>query len=168
MLQFVGFDIRPDFAQAPAHIPGQQVQQFFRRRGEAADAQIVADHDHGEIDVGHEIELVVVGLGQFGVAVLQFLVERGEFLVAGLQFFLGRFEFLVGALQFLVRGQNFRVRRLEFLERGFVFIDQRVQLLAEMFDFLLGARHLARNSSLFRLLFEALFAGRGTSGRIAS
>ena len=161
LLQFVGFDVRPDFAQPPAHVPGQQVQQFFGRRRETPDAQIVPDHDHREIHVGHEIELVVIGLGQFGVAVLQFLVEGGEFLVAGLQLFLGGFEFLVGTLQLLVGGQNFRVRRLEFFESGFVFINQGMKLLAEMRYFLIRPRQFTRSSSLFHLLFLPPAAGCG-------
>lgn len=51
LLQVVRFDVWPDFAQPPAHVPAKQVQQFFGRRHEAPDAQIIPDHDLGEIDV---------------------------------------------------------------------------------------------------------------------
>ena len=100
--QIFHLKVWPDLAESPPNISGQQVQQFLRGRSEAANAQIVAHHDHGNIDVAQQVKQIVVGRAQLRVAVLHFLVQGSEFLIRGLQLFLGRLQFFVGALQFFV------------------------------------------------------------------
>ena len=131
MLRFKSLKRRPD-------VRGDQVEDTLRHGGEAADGEVIAEHDDGDIDAGEQVGEVVVDLAELDVAGLQFLVEGGQLLVGGLQFFLGGLQFLVGALQFLVAGLDFLVGRFEFLVGGLLLLDDGLQRLLAGGQFLRG------------------------------
>ena len=91
-------NVRPDIADWPAHVRGNQVQQRFRRGSEAPDSAVAAHDDNRDADTDKQITQVVRKLAQFRVPVLQLLVQRAQFLVRGLQLLLGSLQFFVGAL----------------------------------------------------------------------
>src|SRR5262249_36084947 len=72
---------RLDVAERPADVGGQQAHDLLGRRGEAADAQVAADHDDGDVHASHQVGQGVVDMGQLEVAVLQLFVDRSQLFV---------------------------------------------------------------------------------------
>ena len=123
-------EVELEIGQRPAHVGGNQVEQFFRRRREPPDAEVRPEHDDGHLDAAEQVHEVVVEPVRFLVAVVQLGIDGGQLFVAGLDFFLRGFEFFVGALQLLVRRLDLLVRRLQFLVRGLLLLDHRLQVFA--------------------------------------
>ncbi len=129
-------DIGPDIADWPAHIGGNQVQQRFRRGGEAPDSPVASHDDNRDAHADQQIAQVVRELAQFRVPVLQLLVQRRQFLVRGLQFLLGGLQFFVGALEFLVGREDLLVFHRQRLVGSFLVLDDGLQLLSGGSQFL--------------------------------
>ena len=123
-------EIVPDTAHRPTHVGRQQVEDFFCRRGEAADGQVSREHQDGHVDAGVQIAQVGIEATKLGVAMGPLLIEGGQLFVGRLQLFLGSFQFFVDALEFLIGGLDFFVRRLEFLVGGFVLFLDGLQVIA--------------------------------------
>ena len=51
LLQVFQIRIGPDLPHASADIGWDQVEKLLCRRGEAADAEVIADHHHGDVDI---------------------------------------------------------------------------------------------------------------------
>ncbi len=79
----------------PSNIRRNHIEKGLRRRREAPYAQVVTDHDDGEVGSTEKIFQIVIGQAQIGIFGPQFLVYGGQFLVDGLQLLLGCAEFLV-------------------------------------------------------------------------
>ena len=92
---------------------------------EAADPQVAADDDDGNLHAADQVDEVAVDAAQLVVARLQLIVDRVQLFVGRLQFLLGGVELLVGALQLLVARQDLFVRRLQLLVGGLELLDDR-------------------------------------------
>ena len=104
-----------------ADVAGEDVEEFDGFGGEAADAEIVAEHDDGEVDGAEEVDHVIAEFLEFEVTVLEFFVEGDEFFVGGLEFLGGGLHFFIGAVEFFVAGEDFFVGGAEFFVRSFLF-----------------------------------------------
>src|SRR5262249_14937647 len=70
-----------EVADRPTDVRRDQVEYPLGQGGEATDPQIAADQDDRDADPVQQVDQVVVGPGQLGVAVPQLLVDRVQFLV---------------------------------------------------------------------------------------
>ena len=83
-VQLGGIDVGLDIADGPAHIARNQIQQPFRRGGEAPDSPVrPQDHDRN-VHPDQQVAQIVGELAQFRVSILQLIVERGQFFVGRL------------------------------------------------------------------------------------
>src|SRR2546430_16098013 len=64
-----------DVCQGPADVRGDEAEKFLGLGREAANGEIAADHDHGEIDAGEEVGQIVVDLIDLEIAAAQFVVD---------------------------------------------------------------------------------------------
>ena len=117
-------------AERPAHVGGDQVEQFLRRRREPPDAQVRPEHDDGHLDAAEQVDEVVVDPVQLRVAVVQLVVDGGQLFVARLDLLLGGLQLFVGALQLLVGRLDLLVGGLQLLVGGLLLLDHRLQVLA--------------------------------------
>ena len=58
--EIVQLQVRLDVADRPADVRRDQVERLLGQRGEAADAQVAADHDDRDADAGEQVHQVVV------------------------------------------------------------------------------------------------------------
>jgi len=97
-LEIGDFDGGIYVGEKAADIAGNESEKLLGFGSEAADGEVAADHDDGDVDAGEQIDEVVVDLGNIEVSASKFVVYGSQFFVGGLQLFLGSFHFLVGAL----------------------------------------------------------------------
>ncbi len=134
--------VRFDVAHRPAHVGRDQVEDLLRRRREAANPQVAADHDDRDIHADQQIDQVVVHPRQLGIAVPQLVVDRDQLFVSGLRLFLGHLQLFVGALELFIGRKDFLVGAFQFLVGVFVLLDDRLQVLADAGQLLLKLRNL--------------------------
>ena len=122
-------DVRTDVLDRAPDVGGDQVQQLLRRRREAPDPSLVAQHDDRDLDAVEQVHEVVVDADELRVPVLQLLVQRRELLVRGLELLLGGVELLVGGLELLVRREDLLVGRLQLLVGRLLLLDHGLEVL---------------------------------------
>lgn len=55
--------------ERPADICGQQIENLLCGRGKASNGEVVAEHDHTEVDSREQVGEVVIDLSDFDVAI---------------------------------------------------------------------------------------------------
>ena len=129
-LQVGDAEVEPDVRDRPADVGGDQVEDLFRHRREAPDAQVLPDDDDGRLDAAEEVEQVVVEQAQLRVAVLQLVVDRGQLFVARLDLLLGGLQLFVEALQLLVGRLRLLIGGLQLFVGALLLLDHRLQVVA--------------------------------------
>ena len=121
-------ECRAEVGDRPSHVGGNQIEHRFRARIHAPDAQVAAQNQDGNVDIGDDIVEVIVGERELQVAVPQLFIQCRQFLIGGLQFLFRRFQLFIGALQFLVIRLDLLIGGLQlFIVRG-KLLDHVLQL----------------------------------------
>src|SRR5437773_518982 len=159
-------DAEPEVSDRPPDVAGGHLEDPFRDRGHATDAEIGPHHDDGDMGAREEIAEVVAELDQLDVAAVQLVVHRGQLFVRSLELLLGRLQLLVGALQLLVA-------RLRLLGGGTQLFHGRLVLFANGLQMLVRVGKLPGelgHSTLARYLRSrpavASRCGRGALGAL--
>ena len=108
--------------ERPPDVLREQLERARHLAREPADAQLIVEEEHADVDAVQQVVEVVGELGELRDLALVLGVDRVELLV-------DRVQLLVGALQLLVRGDELLVRGLELLVRRLELLDGRLQVL---------------------------------------
>src|SRR5579864_1609349 len=97
-LELWEIEIERDMAESLAHVLAGKTKDALGLGGEAANAEVIAEHNHGYGGAVEQVDEIVAQLRELLVAMLDLFVDSIEFLVGGLEFFLGSLQLFVGAL----------------------------------------------------------------------